>query len=66
MVYSAKAIAATAAELFVDPALLSKAREEFEERAKRHPYASPTPDDVVAPPLREDAPEVFKAHSCVS
>jgi aminobenzoyl-glutamate utilization protein B len=66
MVYSAKAIAATAVELFVEPALLAQAREEFTERAKRHPYVSPIPDDVVAPPLREGAGESAKERDFVS
>jgi aminobenzoyl-glutamate utilization protein B len=66
MIYSAKAIAATAVELFLEPQLLAQAREEFADRATRHPYISPIPDDVVAPPLRDNAGENVKAHNCVS
>lgn len=46
----AKAIAATAIDLLIDPALLQKARAEFEDYAKSHPYKSFLPSDA-EPPL---------------
>lgn len=52
MIYAAKVMAATATDLFVDPDLLARAREEFTEATARTPYDCPIPDDVVAPPAR--------------
>ncbi|WP_028661324.1 amidohydrolase [Nocardioides insulae] len=55
MVYSAKAIAGTALDLFTDPNLLAQARKEFEETTAITPYDCPIPDGVIAPPLRNRA-----------
>lgn len=52
MAYSAKAIAGTALELFEDPDLLARARDEFDKTVAVTPYDCPIPDDVTAPPLR--------------
>ncbi|ODU04534.1 MAG: amidohydrolase [Pseudonocardia sp. SCN 72-86] len=52
MVHAAKAIAATALDLLVDPELLESARSEFHAVTGRTPYDCPIPDGVLAPPLR--------------
>lgn len=52
MLHAAKAMAATAVDLVVDPALLAAAQEEFHEVIARTPYDCPIPDGIVAPPLR--------------
>ncbi|WP_124393967.1 amidohydrolase [Rhodococcus wratislaviensis] len=52
MIYAAKAIAATALDLYTDPQLLKSARHEFETVVADTPYDCPIPDDVVAPPAR--------------
>lgn len=52
MVYAAKAMAATAVELFTEPGQLARARDEFEKIIARTPYQCPIPDGVLAPPVR--------------
>lgn len=52
MVYAAKVMAATAADLFTDPALLARARAEFTAATEHAPYDCPIPDGVVPPPAR--------------
>ncbi|MFC9765162.1 amidohydrolase [Rhodococcus jostii] len=52
MIYAAKAIAATAIDLYTDPDLMKSARHEFETTISETPYDCPIPDDVVAPPAR--------------
>ena len=45
----ARAIAATAIDLFTQPGELKKIRAEFEEYIEKHPYESLLPDDAVPP-----------------
>lgn len=52
MIHSAKAIAATTAELFTNPELLDRAKAEFQQITSRTPYLCPIPDEVLAPPIR--------------
>lgn len=47
MLYAAKVLALSAAELFEDKALLGQAREELQRRLKGKSYASPIPEDVL-------------------
>ncbi|WP_319825924.1 M20 family metallopeptidase [Thalassovita sp.] len=49
MVFAAKTMAASAVSLFEDPALLARAREEFEARTQHTPYVCPIADDVELP-----------------
>ncbi|MCB1346947.1 MAG: amidohydrolase [Rhodobacteraceae bacterium] len=55
MIHAAKAMAGAAERLIADPALLAEARAEFAARTAARPYASPLPDDVLPPPLRQRA-----------
>jgi aminobenzoyl-glutamate utilization protein B len=52
MVQAAKAMAATALDVFQDPELLARAKAELKQRTGGKPYACPIPDDVLPPPLR--------------
>jgi aminobenzoyl-glutamate utilization protein B len=56
MMYAAKVMALSAAELILSPEKLTQARIEFEETLARTPYNCPIPDDVHPPqykhPLR--------------
>jgi aminobenzoyl-glutamate utilization protein B len=52
MVQAAKAMAATALDIFQDPELLARAKAELKQRTGGRPYACPIPDDVLPPPLR--------------
>ncbi|MER7558680.1 amidohydrolase [Nocardioides sp. NPDC126508] len=52
MIHAAKAIGATALDLFGDPALLEAAREEFEAVIAATPYDKPIPEGTVPPPSR--------------
>ncbi|WP_092964937.1 amidohydrolase [Agromyces sp. CF514] len=52
MLHAAKAMAATAIDLFTDPELLAAARAEFDGIIAETPYDCPIPEGVVAPPLR--------------
>ncbi|MDF3312846.1 amidohydrolase [Rhodococcus sp. T2V] len=52
MVHAAQVMAATAADLFTNPELLTRARTEFAETITRTPYDCPIPDGVLAPPVR--------------
>ena len=56
MMYAAKVMALSAAELILSPEKLAQAREEFEAQIKRTPYTCPIPDEVQPPqyehPLR--------------
>ena len=45
----AKAMAATAIDLFTKPKELQKVQEEFHEYSKEHPYKSCLPEDAVPP-----------------
>ncbi|HEU5328875.1 MAG TPA: amidohydrolase [Thermomicrobiales bacterium] len=49
MLYAAQALAVTAAELVSDPAHLTRARAEFQERTGGQPYRSPLPADATPP-----------------
>ena len=46
MVHAGKAMAATAAELLENPALIAEARSDFEKRRAGRPFLNPIPDDV--------------------
>lgn len=52
MTHAAKVLAATAVEIAYDPALLARAKAEFDERVSRTPYDPPIPADLAPPPLR--------------
>jgi len=56
MMYAAKVMALSAAELILAPEILERAQEEFRAAIKRTPYKCPIPDDAPAPshahPLR--------------
>ena len=56
MMYAAKVMALSAAELVTSPEILERAQEEFRAVIERNPYKCPIPDDVPAPryehPLR--------------
>ena len=56
MMYAAKVMALSAAELILSPLILERAQEEFRAFVERSPYKCPIPDDVPAPshahPLR--------------
>ena len=56
MMYAAKVMAASAVDLYADPAKLQKVREEFEAKLTQTPYVNPLPDDCHPPrnehPLR--------------
>ncbi len=52
MIHAAKAMAATAVDLVVDPSLLQAARDEFEGIVSVTPYDRPIPEGTVPPPLR--------------
>ena len=56
MMYAAKVMALSAAELVLSPELLEKAQAEFHAAIERTPYVCPIPDDVGPPqhkhPLR--------------
>jgi aminobenzoyl-glutamate utilization protein B len=49
MMHAAKVMAVAAMDLWLDPAHLRKAREEFERETQDRPYRSPLPDGVQAP-----------------
>ena len=49
MMHAAKIMALAAIDLFLDPAHLAKAREEFEQATQDQPYTTPLPEHVVAP-----------------
>lgn len=49
MVFAARAMAAAAARLFADPALLARARKEFEDRVAATPYICPIGPEVELP-----------------
>lgn len=49
MLHAAKAMAITAADFIVDPALRQRARDEFESSTRGRPYTCPIPDDVMPP-----------------
>ena len=51
MVHVAKVMAGTAVDALRDPALIARAKAEFEERTGGKPYASPLPPDL-APPIK--------------
>jgi len=53
MIHAAKAMAATAVDLLVDPALLQAARDEFDAIISVTPYDHPIPEGTIPPPLRE-------------
>ncbi len=46
MVHAAKVLAATAVEVLSDPALMAKAKADFQERTRDNPYVCPVDDDV--------------------
>ena len=46
MLFAGKSLALTAARLMDDPALLSRARREFDARSRTQPYVCPIPADV--------------------
>lgn len=50
MIHAAKAMAITGAELFTNPEILAKARDEFEQATDGQPYRCPLPPDL-APPI---------------
>ena len=56
MMYAAKVMALSAAELILSPEKLAQARAEFEAEIARTPYQCPIPDELAAPfyehPLR--------------
>lgn len=52
MIQAAKAMAATALDIFQDAELLARAKAELKQRTGGKPYACPIPDDVLPPPLR--------------
>jgi aminobenzoyl-glutamate utilization protein B len=52
MIHGAKAMAATAVDLFTDPELLAAARNEFTSVIAVTPYDQPIPQGVIVPPLR--------------
>lgn len=52
MVQAAKAMAATALDMFQDAELLARAKAELKQRTGGKPYACPIPDAVLPPPLR--------------
>jgi aminobenzoyl-glutamate utilization protein B len=49
MMHAAKVMAVAAMDLWLDPAHLRKAREEFERQTKDRPYESPIPEGVAPP-----------------
>jgi aminobenzoyl-glutamate utilization protein B len=51
MVHTAKAMAATAVSLFLDPKLIEEAKRDHRQRLEGRPFINPIPDDV-APPVR--------------
>ena len=53
MVQAAKAMAATALDIFQDPELLARAKAELKQRTGGKPYQCPIPADVLPPPLRK-------------
>lgn len=46
MVHAAKVLAATAVEVLSDPALMAKAKADFQDRTRDNPYVCPVDDDV--------------------
>ncbi|MFV0254084.1 MAG: amidohydrolase [Beutenbergiaceae bacterium] len=54
MIHGAKAMAATALDLFTDAELRSAATAEFQSVISQTPYDRPIPDGVLPPPLREN------------
>ena len=49
MMHAAKVMAISAIDLYCDPDLLKKARDEFEAATKGHPYRCPLPDSAKGP-----------------
>ncbi|WP_235857801.1 M20 family metallopeptidase [Marimonas lutisalis] len=49
MIHAAKVMAATACDLYREPAILSAAKAEHQARLARDPYQCPMPDDVLPP-----------------
>jgi aminobenzoyl-glutamate utilization protein B len=49
MLHAAKVMALAAMDLILEPAHLAKARQEFKEATRDHPYTSPLPEGVRAP-----------------
>jgi aminobenzoyl-glutamate utilization protein B len=52
MIHAAKALAATASQLFREPDLISRAVDEHAALIAKAPFESPIPDGAVPPPLR--------------
>jgi aminobenzoyl-glutamate utilization protein B len=53
MVHAAKILTATAVELFAQPELLERAKEELVQRREGKPYVCPIPEEVALPFLRK-------------
>ncbi len=49
MIFAAKVLALSGFELFTNPELISKAKEEFKAKIEKTPYTSPLPDDWKPP-----------------
>jgi aminobenzoyl-glutamate utilization protein B len=55
MLHAAKTMAVAALDLYSDPTLLKKVRQEFEKAINEFPYKCPLPDHIQPPSYKQEA-----------